>query len=61
MEKKGKTLNYRLCEPEDADTRVEGIFEEEIIDIEKQCQKPAAKKKPDHTHASKVYKNKART
>ena len=61
MEKKDTTSKRRLCELEDEDVRIEGIFEEEIVDTKKQCQEAATKKKLDNACIPKVHKNKARS
>lgn len=43
MEKRTRKYRRRMFGPEDEDARIEGIFEEEIIDNNKQCLETARK------------------
>ncbi|NLG85654.1 MAG: hypothetical protein GX489_00280 [Firmicutes bacterium] len=61
MEKKDTPFKRRLDQMEDEEARIEGIFEEEIMDSTKQCREAAAYKKLNHAQTTKEHKNKART
>ena len=61
MENENKRRKWRLCGPEDEDAHIEGIFEEEIVDIKKKCQEATTKRKSDHDDIRKAHKDKART
>ncbi|HHV08404.1 MAG TPA: hypothetical protein GXX69_09375 [Firmicutes bacterium] len=53
MEKRTRKYRRRMFGPEDEDARIEGIFEEEIIDNNKQCLETARKNRnnvPDRAY-----------